>query len=208
MAEGMADYLRHATRDAHEGVRLVPIVKAYFKGRLTDRLLMEGLAALSLVYGELERALEDRGELASLRVARVLRTQRIDEDLEALQALGLPQPEGPFEEACRYAERIREVSLTDPRRLAAHAYARYMGDLVGGPIAAKVAPRVLPVPAGYRLRYLDLAEAPDLSTLRRNYRGAVDDLPGDWRDVLEEEVRHAFRLHKAMSGELWRRYVD
>lgn len=205
MRPRLSHHLRESTRDAHSRLRMGSLLLAYFRGLLDRTVVMEGLAALAVVYGELEERLETTG-LHSLAPQQVCKTNAIASDLAGLQSLGWPSPTGPYPAAIAYADHIR--GLDDATRLGAHAYARYMGDLAGGPIARRAAPWVLPLPPGVRLAYLELPGVSDLAAFREHYRCAIDALPVTDPELMVDEVLTAFALHHAMVDELWDRFVE
>lgn len=207
MAERLSTHLRENTRAAHGRLRMGPLLRAYFRGRLDARVVAEGLAALHLVYGTLERRLDGDEAAAALGPREVRKAAALANDLRALADAGGPAPTGPHPAAVAYAAHIDRLD-GDTMRLAAHAYARYMGDLAGGPIARRAAPFVLRLPRGLRLAYLELPGITDLSAFKERYRRALDALPVEDRAAMVEEVLLAFSLHHAMAQELWDRFVE
>lgn len=206
--ESLSATLRRRTRAAHGRVRVLPLLKAYFQGRLGRAAVVEGLCALRAVYRSLERQLPRHPVVAQLAPPELLRTDALSRDLEVLVASGWPPPTGPHPAALAYAARIEQVSDRDPLLLGAHAYARYLGDLAGGPIARRAAPWVLSLPEGFCFAYLDHPQISDPIAYRAGFRERIDALPVVDREPMVAEVLEAFRLHTELSAELWRVCVE
>ncbi|MEO0601268.1 MAG: biliverdin-producing heme oxygenase [Myxococcota bacterium] len=198
----LTQHLRRATRRAHSRVRVIPMMRAFFGGRLGPRVVMEALCALREVYRALEAQLLEHDVVAHLHRPELVRASRLDADLEGLLGHGWPAPSGPHPGALAYADRIRSVARQAPLLLGAHAYARYLGDLAGGPIAQRAVPFVLKLPAGFRFAYLEHPEIDDVREYRRTFRATLDALPVPRRQPMVDEVLEAFQLHESMMGEL------
>lgn len=218
----MASLLHVGTSKAHEdarhnqgGIRLV-------RGELDKEEYVYYLMMLWHVYTELERGLEIHASYPTLQSTYnptlLARTPSISQDISCL--LGVPEAEwqthpshsslmaSPPKPFVEYLTRIRELSeSSDPTRLLAHAYVRYLGDMSGGQsIRRRIANAYnLDVDRGdgiqlYHYKKLDSGESAnigDIKKVKEWYRGEMNTGIGDDTTlkaaVLEEAIK-AFKL--------------
>jgi heme oxygenase len=99
-----------------------------------------------------------------------------------------------------YARRITRVAVGEGTRLIGHAYARYLGDLSGGQILARLLGRSLGLGPG-TLAFYDFPDIPDADGFKAELRAALDwaaPLLADPEAVVDEALC-AFRLNIALS---------
>jgi heme oxygenase len=131
---------------------------------------------------------------------RLDRAPAIESDLAALCGADWHRriPLLPTGEA--YARRIAQAAEGDGTRLIAHAYTRYLGDLNGGSILARLLTKTL----GLRpvdLSLYDFSGVANAATLKHDYREALDQAgaaAADPASVIEEGAV-AFSLNIALS---------
>ncbi|WP_029291665.1 heme oxygenase (biliverdin-producing) [Cellulomonas sp. HZM] len=197
--------LREGTRAEHESAERTGFVEQLLAGRL-DRAAYADLAVQQLaVYTALEAAgarLRERGDDHELVFDELTRVPAIERDLRflvgddwAARVRFLPATQA-------YAERLATCG-DDIALYAAHAYTRYLGDLSGGQIIARMMQRHY----GFGTDGLEFYAFPEIHKLKPFkdvYRERLDALPLDdaQRAAVVEEARVAFRLNQAVFGEL------
>lgn len=160
------------------------------------------LAQLLPVYETLERAIIRH--TADPRIAPILdprldRAKSLRADLDAHRRAGRAVPEPlPVTEA--YVVELGH-SADDPASLVGHHYVRYLGDLSGGQIIARLVRRRYGLEDGLTFYDFDI---PKPKTYKDGYRAALDALPLDERGrraALDAAVR-AFELNSAVFAGL------
>lgn len=197
--------MRDETDIAHrlaEGTRLAA---AFFAGRLRTEHYVRALQAIGPVYTAIEEGLDAHRHVPLVEAARfpqLFRAPAIRHDLAALEAPVLEPRPGSAARA--YSERVREVSDAAPHLLVAHAYTRYLGDLSGGRIAARVARWALGLHDGDSLTFFHY-EGVEPAPMRRTFKRAIDAVPLETEqvDAIVEETRRAFLLHRDLADELF-----
>jgi heme oxygenase len=154
-------------------------------------------------YREIEHGIDRHRNsqgLALLAKHRLDRAPAIESDLAALCGAEWSRsiPLLPAGEA--YARQIARAAEGDGERLIAHAYTRYLGDLNGGLILARLLERTLGLrPA--ELSLYDFSGFANAATLKHDYREALDQagaVAADPASVIEEGAV-AFALNIAVS---------
>jgi heme oxygenase len=138
--------------------------------------------------------------LALLAKHRLERARAIESDLAALCGADWNRriPMLPAGEA--YASRIAQAAEGDGTRLIAHAYTRYLGDLNGGSILARLLAKTLGL-RPVELSLYDFSGFADAAALKQDYREALDQagaVATDPASVIEEGAV-AFSLNIALS---------
>ncbi len=139
--------LRDATHSLHTEAEKSGFVHDLLKGRATRAGYTLWLRNLQPAYEALERGLEalrDRPAFGSLAVPAVYRTAALESDLAALCGASWRASASTLAEGDAYARRIASIA-SDPARLAAHAYVRYLGDLNGGQVVGRIVARSLEI---------------------------------------------------------------
>jgi len=201
--------LKQGTSESHRAAENVHFVRNFIKGIIPRELFVQLLHNLCHVYSALEEEL-DRHASKSLWVAlhrpqQLARTQALHQDL--FWFTGRRMPEEPATPATAdYVARIRFLAQSNPLLLLAHAYTRYLGDLSGGRILARVARRALDLPEdGSGLKFYEFENIHEgAKEFKHWYRKTLDGL-----SLTEEEVRTvvaeanvAFALNMRMFEEL------
>ncbi len=204
-AAGFAAVLREATKRVHREAERCGFVADLVRGRATRNGYAVYLRNLEPVYGALEQGLDAHLQSAPRAVAafadlRLRRQPALRRDLAAIAgdhwATTLPL----LPEAAAYAGAIADAAQSDGLRLAAHGYARYLGDLSGGQILQPLLARTLGLgPAALGL--YDFAAFSDLDLPRTALRDALDSLPpaGADADAFVAEALAAFQHNIAVS---------
>ncbi len=202
----LAARLRAGTRDLHGRAERTGVMRPLLRGTLErDRycLLLRNLHA---IYAALEHCLDQHARHAGLVLIhdRALhRAAALRADLVHLHGSRWESELALAVHARDYAGHLHHLSDRDPLHLAAHAYVRYLGDLNGGQMLARIVQRSLQLhddngTAFYRFT----TEAP--SVLEPRLRSGLDALAlsADDRDTIVDEARQAFIRHCDLFEEL------
>lgn len=196
--------MRDETQIAHRLAEGTQLAKAFFAGHLSRARYVVALRCIHRVYEALEEGLETRRSVALVDAARhpsLYRTGPLERDLAHFGATPATLLEGS--PAAAYADRVRTCATLFPERLVAHAYTRYLGDLSGGRIAARVARWVLRFPTSEGLSFFEY-QGVEPAPMRRRFKAGIDAVPvsPELADQLVEETRLAFELHRALADAL------
>ncbi len=106
-----------------------------------------------------------------------------------------------------YVDRIHEIAKTDPARLIAHAYTRYMGDLSGGQALKNIVRSALKLPPDQGTGLHEFEQIPTVEAKRafkQKYRQVLNSLPVDEEMVqrIVDEANYAFQLNRDVVNEL------
>lgn len=193
--------LRAATRKLHTRAEKSGVVAEFLRGQASVRDYTVYLRGLWPVYLRMEKALLRNHAVPELRgmVRRdVFREPAIRADLTELAGPRFDSALPWLPEGKRYAERIDELSSSQPSLLLAHAYTRYLGDLNGGAVLARRLHERVGVPADALSFY---TFGTDGSALAAGFAQAVDRATGEATLIgqLAEEAAISFELNIALS---------
>ena len=144
--EPLSSRLRAHTRAAHTAAERAGIMVPLLRGSLPAPGYRALLVDLVPLYATLEAALAAPATppgVRALLLPGLARLPHLRADLDSWRLrLDAGEPETPpSAEASAYAAHLRELARDEPLRLAAHAYVRYLGDLNGGQVLARVISR-------------------------------------------------------------------
>ena len=208
--QSLSDSLKTGTAVAHEQAENVHFVKNFIRGQIDRHLYGKMILSLYYVYEALEEALDQHAP-ANFEPCHfpkeLARLQTLNEDVEYwLGANSVPQPTPATVDYCR---RIQYLSAHEPLLLLAHSYTRYLGDLSGGKILARVARRALGLERNGTgvvegLAFYHFENIPSAKVFKDQYRQALDDLPLTATQIerLVQEANVAFLLNMRLFEEL------
>jgi heme oxygenase len=162
------------------------------------------VAQLYHLYGTLEEALDQHAPMhfSSCHFPKELqRREALNEDVEFWHT-GTPELSPATQD---YLHRIQYLCDTNPLLLLAHAYTRYLGDLSGGKVLARVAKRALNLKAeDDGLAFYQFPQVESFKLFKDKYRSALNDLPlnNDQIQALVQEANVAFLLNMRLFEEL------
>lgn len=193
--------LRGSTKALHVQAERSGLMGLLLRGRISRKDYARLLRALLEIYGALERGLHrHRGDavLGPLLRPAFERTSALSSDLEALEAMGVPVPSLP-DVARRYALHLEQLESEDPPRLLAHAWLRYLGDLNGGQVVARIVRESLALPLA-ATRFYEFPELADPHAAAAEWRAALDTaaLDADARARIVAEACEGFERHIAL----------
>lgn len=193
----LPDVLRAATRDLHGRAERSGVMAELLHGRLPRARYVGLLRNLHGLY----QALEAR----ELPVDSMHRAAALAEDLAILHGAGWERDHPLAPAMADYVERLQRAT---PPALAAHAYVRYLGDLHGGQVIARLVRRVYALPLAQGTRFYEFGDDEAVLALRTRLRGVLAGLPFDAAAVEEAatEARWAFAQHIRLFEELETRH--
>lgn len=197
---GFAARLREETKLVHREAERSGFIADLIRGRATRAGYTLFLRNLVPAYAALEASLDaalDAPVLVPFRASALRRLPSLLRDIEVIDASVEDEP--ALSEARAYARAIT-AAAADPSLLAAHAYARYLGDLSGGQILKPILARSLGL-APEMLSFYDFPDVLDADVAKTAMREALDTLPaeGAAADALCREAIEAFRHNIALS---------
>ncbi len=201
LSPDLASRLRGATRDLHAEVERTGVMADLLAGRLGRAGFAALLRNLHALYAALEPALEG---FALLPVPPLARTPRLAEDLDVLHGPGWREALPLAPAAADYAARLQALGARQAPELAAHAYVRYLGDLHGGQVLARLVARRFGLEGGQGTRFYDFGGEARVQHLRDGLRAALVALhPGEAAaQAIVDEARWAFRQHAKLFRQL------
>lgn len=195
-----SDVVRTATQGVHREAERAGFIADLIRGRATRPGYALFLANLAPAYDALERALAGARtpELGAFADPRLHRLAALRADLEAMAEPGAPAAD-ILASARAYAVAI-EAAAEEPARLAAHAYARYLGDLSGGQILKPVLARSLGL-APAALGFYEFPAIEDHAAMKSAMRDTLDRfvVGSAPAEAFLDEAVAAFRHNIALS---------
>lgn len=207
--ESLSAYLRASTRQAHDTAESTGFITRLMGGDL-DVAAYADLAAQQLpIYAALERASERiQGDArgATLVFEELTRTPQIRADLAFLHGPTWESTVEILPETGAYVARIDAIG-SDVAAYAAHAYTRYLGDLSGGQIIARMMQRHYGMGTD-GLTFYQFEDIPKPKPFKDIYRERLDAL-GLEEDELRRagaEAQLAFELNTSLFAALGARH--
>jgi heme oxygenase len=207
-ATSLSHALKHGTQESHNAAESVHFVKEFIKGNIDRTLYSILILNLLHLYQNLERLLNECAPLQfpSLHFPKELsRTEALEEDVDFFHGANANGEASPA--TLDYIKRIEYIAEKEPLLLLSHAYTRYMGDLSGGKIMARVAKRALDLQGGEDhdgLAFYHFEEISSAKLFKDGYRTALDKLSLEEEQIerLVAEANVAFVLNMRIFEEL------
>lgn len=208
-SSGPAARLRAATTPVHRAAEAEPFIVSLMSGGRSIDAYRTLLAQLLPVYTTLETLVEVARREAPVVIvplfdARLDRASAIAHDLAALPADRTPADAGIDPETDAYVARLTAIG-GDWRRLLAHHYVRYLGDLSGGQIIAEMLRRHYGLPDD-ALTFYAFDGLGSKGTFKTRYREGMDAAladPSTYEVVLDEALR-AYEANRLVFAALGR----
>jgi heme oxygenase len=203
----LGEALRLQTRPLHVQVERSGVMQALLRGRVDRSTYCALLRNLHAIYGALEDGLDhhaERPNVACVRIAGLARSEPLAQDLLALHGIGWESAYPVLPATGRYVRRLREIDLSAPDLLPAHAYVRYLGDLSGGQVLRRIVAKALALgdPAG--TRFYAFGEPDCAPELALRFRAGLDAIDADATAIAElvAEAQWGFALHGDLFEQL------
>lgn len=209
----LSEALKTGTEEAHKEAESVHFVKNFIRGKIDRSLYSLFVAQMFHVYRRLEKEMDKHApeSFADCHFPKELnRSEALQEDIDFWQGSSDEPPISPATQD--YLDRITTVAKERPVLLLAHAYTRYLGDLSGGKILARVAKRALLLDSGEDgltegLAFYDFPLLRgSVKAFKDRYRQALNDLQFEDNDeavqAIVQEANIAFLLNMRLFEEL------
>lgn len=198
-ATALSAELRAATKDLHSEAERSGIMGALLQGRCSREDYAALLVSLEAIYDALETGLDSHRAhpvLGALHRPAFARRAALRADLDALRALGVAVPDALPNETVRYVAQLKMLAAEDPPRLLAHAWLRYLGDLNGGQIIARIVRKSFSLPPE-ATRFYEFPSFTDPKAEAAAWREALDAAPlsTGTRESIVDEAITGFRRH-------------
>lgn len=200
MNASLSQTLRHETQALHRAAERAGIMPALLHGRLPRADYIVLLHQLQMLYQALEQGLARAG--APPVPVALQRLAALRADLDWLDP-GAETP-APTPTMRQYVQHLQQVAATAPTLLAAHAYVRYLGDLAGGQVLARIVARAYGLVGDEGLHFYHFGPPEGHAALVRALRGMLDALPAADAPALVAEAQDAFRRHVRLFEDLVR----
>jgi heme oxygenase len=204
---GLAATLRQATKSLHVEAERAGVMQPLLQGRLSLADYRRLLRNLRAIYAALEPALQRHREHACIKPVffpDLFRSHALAADLIALgDAMDDPEA-GLAPAAIAYGQRLRELDADDPALLAAHAYVRYLGDLSGGQVLARIVARSYGLQGEGGTGFYAFGPPQTVSAQAAALRSGLDAIPADrqGQERIVREAQRAFGLHRQLFEQL------
>ena len=212
--------LKSGTAISHKAAEDVHFVRNFIRGKIDRHLYGQMVMMLYHVYRVLEDLLDRHAThyFATCHFPLELaRTSALQEDVDFWHGPTTIDTTTTMSPATRdYVDRLKFIAETNPLLLLSHSYTRYLGDLSGGMILARVARKALNLskPSSGSsgtgkaevdgLAFYHFANIPSPKQFKTKYRQALDALPLTDAQVhqLVGEANVAFLLNMRLFEEL------
>lgn len=196
----LARRLRQATQTRHTQVERSALMQRLLRGQLGRADYCGWLCDLHALYSALEDGLDTpavQQRLAPLLDPALARRSALDQDLGQLHGPDWRADLQASPPALAYAQHLQGLAMRQPLGLAAHAYVRYLGDLAGGQVLARVVGQSLGLAGGPGLAFYDFGGPARVGELAMRFRSGLDQLARDEDEAqaLEDEACAAFDRH-------------
>lgn len=200
----LAARLKEETRGLHTLAERSAFMADMLHGRLSLAGYCALLRNLHALYAALEAALDSHSTDARLWRPELRRLAALEADLDHLHAGGWRTREPLMPVTVAYVERLAGLARNDPLLLLAHAYLRYLGDLHGGQMLARLARQHFALTGPGGTAFYDFGAPAQVEALKRDFRAGLDALPltQPQADAFVAEACEAFRLHQQLFDEL------
>lgn len=207
MQPGLAESLKRETGALHRQVERSALMQTLLRGQLDRTGYGALLRNLHAIYAALEPALARHAHhalLAPLQFAALPREPALRRDLDALYGESGCGPVSLQAATARYSKRLCVLDAAHPHLLVAHSYVRYLGDLSGGQMLARIVRRSLDLPVGTGTAFYDFGNVAATTQLTQAYRAGLDGLSPDaaTHRAIVDEALLAFELHLQLFDQL------
>ncbi|MEJ8851012.1 biliverdin-producing heme oxygenase [Variovorax rhizosphaerae] len=209
----LSESLKNETRDLHTQAERSAFMQVLLRGKMDRTAYGAMLRNLHAIYAAMESVLARHAHdplLAPLVLPGLPREAALRHDLDALFGNAWHRAYALEPAAQRYVARLQAIEEARPGLLAAHSYVRYLGDLSGGQILARIVRESMGLPAGEGTAFYAFGDAAATAHLRKAYRAGLAVLRPDdaTRRAIVDEARLAFELHCALFDELAQAYLQ
>lgn len=203
LAQPLSVQLREQTSSAHESAEGSGFMSNLLEGKSSESAYRNLMAQLYFVYEAMEETVRRNADgefLSQIFDPRLERRGAIESDLEIL--FGENWRDG-IEATAATRDYVQRLSGVGELETIAHHYVRYLGDIAGGQVIAKMMTRLYEIKPE-ALTFYDFSEIGKIKPYRDAYRDNLDqlDLTAEQTQVVIDEAVRAFELNTAVFREL------
>jgi len=201
----LSEAFKTGTAVAHKAAEDVHFVNNFIRGKIDRGLYADLVMSLYKVYDVLEHELDQHApqHFHTCHFPKELnRKEALKEDIDFWHGRAPMYTTAATQD---YINRIRQIAKENPLLLLSHAYTRYLGDLSGGKILARVARKSLNLSRdGDGLAFYDFPHIQSPKLFKDHYRRSLDELKLDQDQILQlvAEANVAFILNMRIFEEL------
>ncbi|WP_288831887.1 heme oxygenase (biliverdin-producing) [uncultured Corynebacterium sp.] len=201
--------LREETAAAHRDAENTRFMSSLVEGALGRAEVIDLTAQYWFIYGALERAVRRLAAdpiAAAVADARLERVPALERDLAHLIGPGWRAEISPAAATLAYAAELDGLGPGDAPAVIAHHYVRYLGDIAGGQVIARMLSTAYGLSAE-ELNFYDFSAVGKIPPFRAAYKAALDslDLTPAQREQLLRSATGAFARNQAVFRELEQR---
>lgn len=206
-SSSLSQELKSGTAVSHQAAEDVHFVQNFIRGKIDRHLFADLTLSLYHVYVKLESALDQHAptQFPTCHFPKELnRREALQEDVDFWLGSDAAVTTHVTPATRDYMDRLDFIAATEPLLLLAHSYTRYMGDLSGGKILARVAKRAMNLTGGEGLAFFEFTHVESAKLFKDMYRKSLDDLdltPAEISRVVAE-ANVAFVLNMRIFEEL------
>lgn len=207
MSVTLAERLRSETRAQHVELERSALMQQLLRGRMPQGTYCALLRNLHPIYQALEAGLAAcavHPGVASVCSPLLWREPALRADLDLLHGPDWPRDIAMQSAAAAYARHLSALVAGQPERLVAHAYVRYLGDLSGGQVLARIVSEQLGLRGGVGVRFYDFGRTDEAAALKQRFRAGLEatvTTEAD-ADAVVDEARRAFEMHAELFEQL------
>lgn len=202
MTLGFSASLKESTKDVHRIVETKAIMKSLMKGTLPLDKYCHLLAGLFKIYSTLESCLDQHSNhpiVSQFLFKELYRSESIGEDLKFFNY----SQECNCKSVNSICDRIKLLSETEPIRLVAYSYVRYLGDLSGGVFLAKRVVKIYNLVSDSKgSEFYQFPGIQDGEYFKNLYRSRLDKIPIESQSEILDETITAFTSHGPLFDEM------
>lgn len=207
MSPSLVERFKTETRALHTAAERSPFMNLLLRGRMARPAYCALLRNLHVIYAALEPALERQAAhplIGPICVPALWRTAALESDLQMLHGPGWSKEVMLQPATLHYATRLRDIEVSQPGLLLAHAYVRYLGDLSGGQMLRRIVANSLAADASGALAFYDFGDPQRTRELKQAFRAGLATAAGfaAQSDELVDEAKLSFALHQRLFDEL------
>jgi len=207
--QSLSTALKSGTAISHAAAENVHFVRDFVRGKIDIRLYGQLVTDLYFVYDTMESLLNQCAptHFPSLHYPiQLSRTEALMEDMDYFHGddWNMRQNNKPSPATRDYMDRLEWIAKTEPLLLVSHAYTRYLGDLSGGTVLARVARRAMNLGSEGGLSFYSFDQIESAKQFKDMYRQQLDGLNVSQPIVarLVAEANVAFLLNMRLFEEL------
>jgi heme oxygenase len=206
METSLVNSLRNVTQKLHKRAETTGVVEELIRGHVTLDAYLLYQRNLCAVYQTLEAELlrnQSRNGLTDLVRSDLMRYSSIKNDLNAITYGDWETTLPVLAATKRYLNQIKVASNEDSLAILGHYYVRYLGDLNGGQVLAKLLSKRLGLTAK-QLSFYRFSEVENMTLYKKQLLSSLEKIGGqpEALERITHEAQQAFKCNIDLSIEV------